>query len=57
METRIFKVSKIDGEYAYISPLDGGEDIFIAIALLPLGIDVGTLLVFENFSFAIYEEN
>ena len=57
METRIFKVSKIDGEYAYISPLDGGEDIFIAIALLPLGIDVGTLLVCENFSFAIYEEN
>ena len=57
METKIFKVTKIDGEYAYLSPCGVGEDLFIAIALLPLGIDIGTLLVYENFSFSIYDEN
>lgn len=57
METKIFKVTKIDGEYAYLSPCGVGEDLFIAIALLPLGVDIGTLLVYENFSFSIYDEN
>jgi hypothetical protein len=50
----IFEVVRIEGEYAYLNPINGGEEIFIAVALLPLGIDIGTLVISENFSFSIY---
>ena len=53
MEGITFKLSKIEGEYAYLTPIDGGEDLFIALALLPLGADIGHLLKYENFSFTI----
>ena len=54
MEAKDYIVVKIEGEYAYLTPIDGGDDIFIAVYLLPLGIDIGTLLVCEDFSFSIY---
>ena len=53
MEGKIFKLSKIEGEYAYLTPVDGGEDVFIALALLPLDADIGTMLICESFSFTI----
>lgn len=53
MDGRKFKLTRIDGEYAYLSPVDGGDDIFIALALLPLGADVGSMLVCESFSFEL----
>lgn len=52
----IFTISRIEGEYAYLQPINGGEEIFIAIALLPYGVDIGTKVVCENFSFSIYED-
>ena len=55
MSKKIFKLTRIEGEYAYISPIDGGDELFIAIALLPYGSDIGMLLVCEDFSFSIYE--
>lgn len=55
MNNKKFTLAKIDGEYAYLSPIDGGEEIFIALALLPLGADIGTTLICENFSFSICE--
>ena len=55
MSKKIFKLTRIEGEYAYLSPIDGGDELFIAIALLPYGSDIGMLLVCENFSFSIYE--
>lgn len=55
MDNNVFRINRIEGEYAYISPIGGGEEIFIAVALLPLGADVGMLVVCENFSFSIYE--
>jgi hypothetical protein len=55
MDGQIFRISRIEGEYAYISPIDGGDEVFIAVALLPLGIDVGMLVICESFSFSIYE--
>lgn len=54
MDGKIFKLTNIEGEYAYLSPVDGGDEIFIAMALLPPGADVGSLLVCENFSFELY---
>ena len=53
MEGKTFRLTKIEGEYAYLSPIEGGEDVFIALALLPLGADIGHLLKYENFSFTI----
>lgn len=52
MENRIYEVSKIDGEYAYLKD-EGGEELFIAMALLPQGVDVGNRLNFENFEFTV----
>ena len=56
MESRVFCVSRIEGEYAYLSPKDGGDEVFIALALLPAGADVGTCVLCENFSFSLYDE-
>ena len=55
MGPKDYTVIKIEGEYAYLRP-DGGteeDDIFIALALLPLGIDVGTRLHSELFTYTI----
>jgi hypothetical protein len=55
MDTQLFKITRIEGEYAYLAPVMGGEEIFIALALLPLGADIGQLLAYENFEFRIAE--
>ena len=47
-----FKVSAISGEYATLVD-DSGEELFIAMALLPLGVDIGSVLVYENFEFTL----
>lgn len=52
METKIFTVSRIDGDYAWLSCADSqDEPLFIARALLPMEIDEGSRLRFENFQF------
>ena len=55
MGDKIFKLTRIEGEYAYLRPTDGGEEdeIFVAMFLLPLGADVGSLLKMENFEFSL----
>lgn len=53
METKLYVLTKIEGEYAYLAPEEGGEELFIAMALLPLGVDLGTRLKYENFEFEI----
>ena len=53
MEAKYYSVSKIEGEYAYLALCEGGEELFIAMALLPLGVDVGSRLKYENFEFEI----
>ena len=53
MDGKTFTLTKIEGEYAYLTPTDGGDDIFIAMALLPMGADVGTKLMCESFQFTV----
>ena len=53
MEKRIFTVSKIEGEYAYLLDVQSGEELFIAMALLPLGTDVGNTLHYEMLEYTI----
>ena len=44
-------VIDIRGDYAYVKYDDTGVVSEVAIALLPLGIDVGDRLKFENYEF------
>ena len=54
MDEKTYKVSRIEGEYAYLESLAGGEDeLFIAMALLPIGIDVGCVLMFKDLEFHV----
>lgn len=52
MEAKIYVLTKIEGDYAYLKD-EGGEELFIAMALLPFGVDIGTKLKYENFEFEI----
>ena len=55
MEPKDYTVVKIEGEYAYLRA-DGdasADDLFIAMALLPPGIDVGTRLHYEMLCYTI----
>ncbi len=51
METKIYKINRIEGEYAYLED-EGGEELFIAMALLPLGADIGMSVKYENMEFS-----
>ena len=55
METGYYKVIKIEGEYATIMDENTGDEIFIALFLLPEGVDIGTRLKYEFFSYEIIE--
>ena len=52
MSEKIYTVSRIEGEYAYLTD-SAGEELFIALALLPFGVDIGTKLLASNFEFSI----
>lgn len=49
---KILKIASISGEYATLVD-ESGEELFIAMALLPAGADVGTRLSYENNEFSI----
>ena len=52
MEAKYYTVSRIDGDYAWLTCTSAEEEpYFIARALLPLEIDEGSKLKFENFQF------
>ncbi|MBR2444945.1 MAG: hypothetical protein IKB27_06045 [Clostridia bacterium] len=53
METKYYIVSRIEGEYAYLTELESGEELFIAMALLPQNVDIGTKLKYELFEYSI----
>ena len=55
MEPKDYVVTKIEGEYAYLRELGKSEadEIFIALALLPMGTDLGSRLHFEMFSYTL----
>lgn len=53
MEERIYKVSKIEGEYAVLIDEKSGDDLFIALALLPEGTDLGSRLLWKEFEYSL----
>ena len=38
MEPKNYVVARIEGEYAILKDTESGEELFIALALLPLGV-------------------
>lgn len=57
MEPKDYVVVKIEGEYAYLREAGASEenDLFIALALLPFGTDVGSRLHYELFMYTLME--
>ncbi len=53
MEPHDYIVANFDGEYVILKDKDSNEELFIAAALLPVGIDIGTELHYENLSYEI----
>ncbi len=53
MEPKDYVVSKIEGEYAILKDTTSGEELFIAMALLPLGTDVGSKLHYEMLEYTL----
>lgn len=54
MEPKDYTVIRIEGEYATLKD-DNGEELFIAMALLPMGTDIGTRLHYEMLEYSISE--
>lgn len=55
MEPIIYSVKNIEGEYAILTDEKKGEELFIAMALLPPGIDVGKKLLYKDFQYELLE--
>ena len=53
MEPKDYTIVKIEGEYAYLRADGEKEDVFIAMALLPPGVDVGTRLHYEMLCYTV----
>ncbi|MBO5883776.1 MAG: hypothetical protein J6Q78_05170 [Clostridia bacterium] len=55
MEPKDYTVIRIEGEYAILSDDETKEELFIAMALLPLGVDVGSRLHYEMLEYTLVE--
>ena len=55
MEPKDYIVQKIEGEYATLCDLSSGETLFIAMALLPAGVDIGVRLHYEMLEYTLIE--
>ena len=53
METKYYTVTSINGEYAYLKEDSSSEELFIALALLPIGVDIGSHLEYSFPDFKI----
>lgn len=55
MEPKDYILDRIEGEYAYLKDINSGNEVFIALALLPEGADVGSRVHSEMFEYSIIE--
>lgn len=55
MEPKYYRVKRIDGDYARLVPLDepNGEENSVARALLPMEMEEGSVLKWENFVYTL----
>ena len=50
-----YRVDRIDGDYAHLTDLAAGEDLLVALALLPPETDEGVVLHWENLIYSVKE--
>lgn len=55
MEPRDYIVDRIDGEYAYLKDIESGNELFIALALLPPGTDTSSRLHYEMMEYTLVD--
>ena len=48
-------LDRIEGEYAYLKDIETGDEVFIAMALLPMGSTIGSKLHFEMFEYTLMD--
>ena len=53
MEPKDYIVKSISGEYATLEDIATKDELFIAMAVLPAGIDVGTRLHYEMLEYTV----
>lgn len=55
MEPKDYQVARIEGEYAYLRDMKSGNEVFVALALLPVGTDVGSKLHCEMLNYTLID--
>ena len=53
MEPKDYILDRIEGEYAYLKDIENGNEVFIALALLPIGADVGSRIHCEMLEYTL----
>lgn len=56
MEPKDYVLERVEGEYAYLKDINSENEVFIALALLPEGADVGSKIHFEMFEYTLVQE-
>ena len=55
MEPKDYILTRIEGEYAYIKDIESGNEVFIALSLLPFGATIGSRIHFEMLEYTLVE--
>ena len=55
MQPKDYILDRIEGEYAYLKDIQSGDEVFIALALLPIGSTIGSKLHFEMFEYTLID--
>lgn len=55
MEPRDYRVTKIASEYATLTDINTGDELPVALFLLPDGTDEGSLLHYEALTYELVE--
>ena len=53
MEPKDYVVIKIEGEYVTLKDIVSGDELFIALALVPMGTDMGSKLHYEMLEYTL----
>ncbi len=51
-ERKLYKLTRVEGEYAYLLD-EKGEELFVSLMLLPPNADVGSTLAYDYSGFEL----
>ena len=51
-----YDVVKIDGDYAHLKDIKTGDEILVAMALLPEETDEGVRLLYKDFEYSVIKQ-